>query len=810
MNSFKSNTTKVVDNSKIRDVCIREGYLLFNLASREGSISDLNVFVGGVYENGNISRSFIRLSNIGPFNGNLSLENSPEPNIELVIYNYLNSLIPGQYPPISGPFSETQPYYDLTELVDFTKSFQNTSPQFFCKILGFGNGNISSFQVGNVCRNGVSVLSENFTNIENIIDDGLSFFFRRTSNSKQVSSSNVLQSFISPQTETGVSFYIQNLDWENRYGISSFNGTNTFPTMGWAGARLGSIRAQNFQFQQDSTFNYPSSLIEKEQNNPVGIVYAGQGVQLISFPSAISLSSNQILNNILSERNQNFRVYQEKINNRNNDNVFSVIRTTGIQPYQQGRGSFEYFSREPVYNDNAVIFVVDLISTFPPEGCQPGRNNAFIGVSLTDFWSSNLNFNNQESSSRTPQDTRFQSNSNVLQTKTAHNAPLVYSTPEDNNNSFNPLPWNSLLGYVGTTTDSPSNTYSENTPILNRGITTMIVSGAYPLYRGSNSAEYSGLSALDTDTQYTFLVNYRYFSRYKSQYYITTDFWDPDFNNPNITAEIKPSVPVAPTGPYNIKGGRIVLYEGQRVIAGSYVYSTMGMTGNVNISKFFGPSAKEIVLDKGENDFLLSNIYSKYQSNQGGCVCIVVTDDEPVPLIPSNCQPIGIILEDIVGSGTPEVENNQTKYAYQTNVSVDIQTVPDFETTKQLQNQEILIQLFPMYAQKNMSSFPINHVILGNGSSVPFGTTVATSLFYTSTTFFEPTPLIVPTGPLYRKIKTNYMIADAKNAYLFNYPLLDGAVYEQYPVYYSLKDKEMSCDWPYPQTFISNAVPRLV
>ena len=765
---------QIIQRFKNKSFYVRNGYYLNHVATiSECNVKEgvANIFTGSVYQSGNESKSYINLSNLGTFHGNLVLIDSPEPDLELVVYNYLTSLIPGQFPSIGGPFSEEQYLYSLSDILEKAE----TDNVFVCKILGLGIGDIKTYQVANASRNAVSNLSENFRDTFLVVEDIRAGIFTSTISLKsplirQTNYSNVYPDYVYPLTDIGVNTYMADFDWESRYGISQINGTNQFPTQGWGGVRIGSIDPKTFQFLRDSLFNYPSSLLELQPNSPLGIIYAGQGVQISSYPSIKFKSFDEF-----NDRNKNIRVYQDRLNE-------SSFRINGIQPYQQGRGIYEYLSREPEYSDSGLIRFLNIITTFGPEGCQPGRNNAFLGVAITDYYSFNLNLNNQEQASTSPRDTR-RFIPDQVQTKQAHNAPLVYQST-DNNNTYNPLPWNSLNGYIGTTTSSSSNERSENTPILTSGVTTMVISGAYPLYRGSGFTEYSGLPSDQ-------IFSIRYFSRYLSQYYSTPEFWNPEFSE-FTSAEVNETTAIAPTPPYRIKGGRIVLYEGQRVIAGSYVYATVGMTGNVNMSQFYSGSAKEILLEKGFNRTLLGDLYSKYQSNQGGLIVTVVTDGHPVPNPPPNAQPIGIVLEDVIGIGTPTIINNQVQYDKQYDITSDLQTVPDYENTYQLQNRELLIQLFPMFPNLSTTSFPMTYLYELN-----WGTTVATDYLLQNPSYYEPEPITTPAAPLYQKIKTSYTLPDCTESYILdvfssNLPIKT----------YGIRDKQLINDWPGPQSSI--------
>lgn len=776
---------QIIENCKNATLYVKNGYYLKNvptLAECNVKSGEPNVFTGSVYQSGNESKSYINLSNLGTFHGNLVLIDAPESELE-ILYNYLTSLIPGQYPPISGPFSSTEVVYSLDSILA-----QTEEPNvFFCKILGLGIGNILSYGVANASQNAMSNLAENFLNdntIQSTTSNGGRTVTIKTPLIRQSSYSNISPEYIYPTTETGTNFYMAGFDWERRYGISQINGTNIFPTFGWGGARIGSITPKTFQFQQDSLFNYPSSLLEIQPNNPLGLIYSGQGVQLSSYPSTDPIVRAFIEFN---QRNKKSRVYQDKLSN--NDTI--SLRKTGIQPYQQGRGVYEYVSREPEYSSGSIRFI-NVVTTFGPEGCQPGRNNAFMGVALTDYYSFNLNLNNQESASTTSQDTRKVTLRQV-QSQQAHNAPLVYYESNDANNTYNPIPWNSLNAYVGTTTSSSSNIQSENTPILNEGITTMVISGAYPLYRGSGFAEFSGMIG-------DFIAEIKYMSRYLSQYYCTSEFWNPDFNGEAVSPEIREAdrPPIAPELPYQIKGARIILYEGQRVNAGSYIYSTIGMTGNVNVSQFYGPSAKQLLLTEGYNRVLIGDLYSKYQSNQGGLIVMVTTDDYPVPMIPPNAQPIGIILEDIIGTGTPTEAGGQTEYARQFDITSDIQTVPDFETTLQVQNREVLVQLFPMSSQPYLSGFPTTY----GSTSTGFATTVGSDYLLNDAHFFTPNAIIYPpAAPMYAKIRGMYTIPDCRYAY---YYAVQTSIERNLPIQHSIRDKQLANDWPGPQSSLFN------
>lgn len=764
------NLLNVINQLNTQNILVLTGYLMNGESTKRNCITSINLSVGSSYQNGNESESFINLNNIGPFHGNLVL-NDISDDIDEIIYNYLTSLIPGQFPSISGPSEVNTSVYNLTELQNQTDP---ESGIYFCKVLGLGQGQVSKYKVANINQNAISKFDENFvsSNVTISLDFDDSTIIQTASLTRQINYSNTVVEYVYPQSELGALFYIQNLNWANLYEISQLNGTNIFPSFSWGGSRIGTVNLDSFQIQQDTLYNYPSNLLLKSPGIPIGVIYAGQGVQISNFDQF-----NNTMGFKLDERNEFFREYKNKLSSGEINNLI------GIQPYQQGRGIFEFVSREPEYTSNGSVNIFNIISTFPPEGIQPGRNNGFLGVSLTDFFSDNLNLQNQEASSVTQPDTVKIS---PLPTKASHNAPLVYETDQ---NIYEALPWSSLNTYASATTNSIR---QNNCPILTDGITTMIISGSYPLYRGSGFSDFSGFSGLENNFQIL------YFSNYLSQYYVTSEFWNPNNTQGNIPQGniSNQSNAVPPNPPYRIKAGRIILYENQRVTAGSYVYSTIGMTGNTNMSKYFAPSAKEIILDSSFRNILNADLYAKYQSNQGGLIVIAVGDDE-TPTIPPNAQPIGIILEDITGTGTPQEQNGQTYYDFQFNISSGIQTFPEsFESTLQLQNREVLIYLFPMFGNLYSSGFPSTY----DNSYNPVLTTVSSNLLLQDTNFF-PNP--APASPLHSRIRNWYTITDSKYSYEYISRLpISQDNRNLLPSKYTIKDKELSQDWPGPESRI--------
>lgn len=763
----KFGTVNVIQDTSVNNYTyINKGIIMSGPAVLKNRQSeDLNVAVGSVYSKGNISRSLINLSNIGTLIGNKTLEDDSE--AQQISYNYLTSLIPGIYPSVGGPWSEDQQYYDLSKINDYV---QNPN-RYFCKILGFGLGDIESFQVSEVNKNGLSMNSNNFftQKSDGFIDNPISL--------KQINWSCIAQGYTENLTSTGENFYMRSFDWQTQYGLELINGTNLFPFFGWSGARIGSIKPETFQFQQNSLYNYPSSFLQlAKEYESLGLVYAGQGVQYSSF-------INRKTKNEILIKDRNVRSYQTKINNR-----FEDQRITSIIPYQQGRGVYEFYSNEVTYNqENGLIDNTEPQTIVGAEGVQPGRNNAFAGFAITDYWSPDINFNNIEAGSTTSIDTRFSINK-INQTKTAHNAPLCYTSNLENNTN-NPLPWNSLFGYIGTTTSSASNKRSDNTPILKQGVTTAVISGAYPLYRGCWNTE-SNSNKVDPITSSFGL----------DQYYYTEEFWDPTFKDPATPQiqDINGQPPIPPNPPYRIKGGRIVLFEGQRVKAGSYVYASMNMCGNVNMSQFYGPAAKDIVLNEGERDQLLGDVYSKYQSNQGGMIVMVSIDGKPPPMPPSCAQPVGIILEEIVGFGKPKEIDGKPLYEPQSDVSTSVQLTYDRDKVNQLQSREIMIEFFPMYPNMYINGVnPTFFNFIFFSIPLPF-TTSGTSI---SSTLNDGqggalgsriiNPLLIP-------FRSTYTSASCPNSWIVGFTLL--SEFKSPYNFFDFKSKQFLNDWPGPQS----------
>ena len=542
------------DCSRVSNIYVKNGYVLY---SSERNKSVPNIATGGCYQKGNI------IYDLTPTNDNGTIIGSPVIKDLKIQYNYLNCLIPGFSPKIGGRWSVVQEYYDLDKILN--------SDKILSKVLGTSLGEIETYKVSDVCRSGVNALTfqrnvkESTSGILNLsIDDTITL----------INFSNLYADLSIGLSVLGPGRYLEYYNWGESFDIDVINGTNTFPFFGWGGTQTGTLKPQNFQYLQNTLYNYPAFYLEQAKGyNPLGLIYAGQLVQMNSFPKNIE-------NSTFKDRNN--RTYKTKMYNNIDER-----RNIGLLPYQQGRGVFDFIGRYPLYsNITGQVQYAATVTTIPPEGAIPGRNNSFWGMCVSDNWSNTLNMNNIQSGSITADDIRAKDN------QAAHNAPLCYIS-DSANNTDNQIPWNPLLGYVGDTTSSSTNERSANCHILREGITTGVISGAYPLYRGSNSSTWSG--SPDVLIKNNGIVLY-------DQYYDSVEFWDKNQIDP-ATPQINKSenfFPVQPNPPFRIKGGRIILLEGQIVKAGSYVYSTINMVGNVSMPQFVPPGAKEIILDDSD------------------------------------------------------------------------------------------------------------------------------------------------------------------------------------------------------------------
>lgn len=685
------------------------------------------VAVGGAYENGNVSRDLTQLTITNPIICANIVEDKPQ------IYNYLTSLIPGLCQSISGLWNYDTIYYSFPD--------ENSV---VTKVLGLGLGNCIQYSVSPVVKSGVQNLSYSLvSDTDNITVN--------VNSVSQIHWSTLNEGFSnSEETDLGPNYYLLGYNWENEFGIQQTNGANQFPFMGWGGVRIGNISPLGTQFIQDSLYNFPASELRvAKMYDSLGSIFAGQGVQYNSVLISANPNMTKTENLNMKKRNTYIRPTLKKLN------VLSTL------PFQQGVGSFDYQSNIVTYETNGAISSVFGLDNIPAEGAIPGRNCAFAGVALSDWWSRNIELSQVQKGSLTSNATRT-----MPANKTAHNAPFTsYSTID------NPAPWNTLFSYIGQTASSPSFTRSANTPILKEGVTTMVITGAIGLYRSQNNANRMFNSQIDYDAVYAELIaegvdpgvaqeivdslkNLTMFvGQGPDQYYTTDEFWNANVENPNsFTNKTDYTTPIRPNPPYVIKGGRIVLYSGQRIKAGSYVYSTAQFLSNVIVPYFYPDSAKEIQFPYGERNVLIGDIYSKLQGNQGGVIVVVSEDGKPPPLIPSCCQPIGVVMETIEGFGTPTMSDGLPVYGFQTLNNNNRQTCNDRSMICNLQGRQILVKILPMYSDFNRSC----------ASAIGLATVSAPYLqpitIQTNNTLSELNPLMV-------KIKTAYSIGSGIGTY---------------------------------------------
>ena len=771
--------SRVVSDSLVNilfteDLIVNRGIISWGLVSKRINTNTINYAYQGAYKDGQKSQSFYNLKRIGSIIGSITLETFT-PLFQLS--NYLASLIPGQYPDISGPLNTTTELYDLDTVLE-----EGTGNK-ISKILGIGQGDIITHKVSEVNRNGVGMMGEDPQTILYGVFFGILFTLPGWDmpefTIKIQHSSSMLPDQVEPQTEVSIPSYMIGQNWLESYGITQINGTNTFPTFGWGGGLLGSVFSESARKQQETNYIWPTSLLPANPYIPIGLIFPGQGCQYSSYIET-------------ENRTYDFRP--------KNTSLEYQRRSVSVQPFQQGKGLYEYVSNEIFYK-NGFVSNTEISSTFPPEGAVPGRNNGFAGVAVSDYYGE-LDIPQQKETSRTNRATRYVDGSKK-QTKIARNAPLVYIPGEFN--VSNALPWNSINSYQGTSAQSASFRKSDNTNLLQEGVTTMVTAGAYPLYRGTWASEFSGRTAEEQSGTY--------YGTGKSQYYISTEFWNPNFPVPALSSDLaNQGLPVEPNPPYRIKGGKVILYEGQRVLAGTYIYLTMGMIGNVNASKFFPGGAKELIFNDSDKQFILGDVYSRYQSNQGTIIVMTTEDNFPPSMPPSNAVPIGIILETIEGSGQPQTSDlGNVLRIKQTEVTTDAQTLPEnFSETINISNRDIQVMIWPM--GMNLYRSGITSSIYEEG--LPFSTNVATpmlavdssfvELFFDPPIFFFSYELNILSNPLFAKIRTNYTVPDSRYAwrYAFAKEIDDASSFKQGGLrpggQYSLMDRERVQDWPGP------------
>jgi len=352
MSSFSS--IQSLNFSRIENINVKNGYVLYSQPFVKNNNDQLPIIVtGGSYQKGNLVYDLSETSNHGTIIGCPTLENINED----IIYNYISCLIPGFFPPIGGKWKVDQDYYNLEQILSSDKKVS--------KALGTCIGTVETYQVSDVCRSGVSGMAFT-TNLGRDLQGNITrksiFDILRLANY-----SSLIKGYNEPQSSIGVGEYLEDYNWLESFNIETINGTNTFPFFGWSGTRIGTLKPQNFQYLQNSLYSYPAFYLDQAKTyNPIGLIYPGQLVQMNSFPI-------NNLNRKLTFEERNDRTYQIPTYNK-----FSETRKVGLVPYQQGRGVFDYLSRDIIYNPvNGLVDFASTTTIVPAEGAVAGRNVSF-------------------------------------------------------------------------------------------------------------------------------------------------------------------------------------------------------------------------------------------------------------------------------------------------------------------------------------------------------------------------------------------------------------------------------------------------
>ena len=84
------------------------------------------------------------------------------------------------------------------------------------------------------------------------------------------------------------------------------------------------------------------------------------------------------------------------------NNKFEETRKVGILPYQQGRGIFDFMSRDVIYNPfNGLVDIANTSTLVPAEGAIPGRNVCSWNCYFTKLDTGFLEFDEHGSSNIT-------------------------------------------------------------------------------------------------------------------------------------------------------------------------------------------------------------------------------------------------------------------------------------------------------------------------------------------------------------------------------------------------------------------------
>lgn len=502
------------------------------------------------------------------------------------------------------------------------------------RVLGLARGTFAAFRAAPVCRRGVGQMAYS-TNIGRDalgnIELGVNDVFRL------MSFSDVSPDQSYPLTSVGSGTYLNTVDWCEKFGITAINGTNSFPFFGWGGKRLGTTKPQSKEYSVSALYSYPTFYLEQSKTfNPIGLLYPGQLVQITCAPTPDFRDERRTI----AQRAE--RAYTRPADLGEPSEAFVV-------PFQEGRGSFDFMSRDVLYNpDTLLIESGDTTMILPAEGAVPGRNCASFGMAVSDSW--------------TPDGVG------------ARNAPLTTTVPGLE------MPWDA--GYKT----------GENVRVVTEGVTTGLVSGAVGIYRGQGCSTWAGSSEI-TEYYSTCIP--------RDQYYTTYELWKRDQTEPATSQVSGGDFPLQAELPFRTKGGKIALTADQVVRAGSLVYACVQNVQNVTMPQFIPPAAKEITIEDDFRSDVLADVYSKFQGNQGGLIVVPHTEGAPPPNPPSHAVPVGVILETVRGrdvvaldetDGMPVIEVQRT---FKGPVGEYNVTKAKMESLEGIQNRPVLFRIFP-------------------------------------------------------------------------------------------------------------------
>lgn len=572
------------------------------------------------------------------------------------------------------------------------------------RVLGLGLGSMCEYPVAPVCRQGVGQMAYSTDvgrDATGNLDLDITEFIRL------MSFSDVSPDQIFPRTTVGSGAYMNTIDWCEQFGITTINGTNSFPFFGWGGKRLGTTKPQSKEYSVSALYSYPTFYLEQSRTfSPIGLLYPGQLVQITSAPDP-DFRNDTVSLTIRSERAYTYQT------------DYGDPRSVCVLPYQEGRGSFDFMSRDALYNPESLqIESADTTMILPAEGAVPGRNCASFGVAVSDSW--------------TPDGLG------------ARNAPLTITDQTVGTT----LPWNN-----GYKTGEPAR-------IITHGITTGLISGALGIYRGAGCSTWTGMP--EAIELYGACIP-------RDQYYTSDELWRKNESEPATSQVAEAEFTVQAELPFRTKGGRIALFADQVVRAGSMVYACAQNVQNVTMPQFIPPAAKEITIEDGFRSDVLADVYSKFQGNQGGLIVIPHTEGAPPPNPPSNAVPVGVVLETVRGTdeletdsvGNPYIDRDRTfNDGYDTVQITKYRT----KTLDGIQNRPILFRVFPCAPDLRSNAISamcrnVFAIITPNAKTVCAGDYSGTNF----SPFFQD--INWRNCPIYHRVRTNYYVPVGDGGY---------------------------------------------